>query len=135
VLAILLMPFQYPEWLETLLKRLGGTLVPIALVSVGYQLRLSAVRGKLPLLAFGLGFKLFAMPALAVLVFAGLLGARGETLQITVFESAMAPMIGAAIVALDHELDPPLVTLMVGIGIPLSFATVPLWWYLLKALA
>jgi predicted permease len=50
---------------------------------------------------------------------------------VTVFEAAMAPMIGASIVAIDHELDPPLVTLMVGLGIPLSFATLPVWWRLL----
>ena len=40
----------------------------------------------------------------------------------------MGPMIGASIVAIDHELDPPLVTLMVGLGIPLSFVTLPVWW-------
>ena len=34
------------------------------------------------------------------------LGARGETIQITIFEAAMAPQIGAAIVAVDHDLDP-----------------------------
>ena len=44
----------------------------------------------------------------------------------TIFEAAMAPQIGAAIVAMEHKLDPPLVTLMVGIGIPLSFLTLPL---------
>jgi predicted permease len=46
----------------------------------------------------------------------------------------MAPMIGAAIVATEHRLDPPLTTLMVGIGIPLSFLTVPVWWYVLEML-
>ena len=55
-------------------------------------------------------------------------------LSVTVFEAAMGPMIGASIVAMDHELDPPLVTLMVGIGIPLSFLTVPAWWHLLSFL-
>src|SRR6202011_3998113 len=44
VLALLLMPFEYPVWLNDLLRRLGGTLIPIALVSVGYQLQLSHVR-------------------------------------------------------------------------------------------
>jgi predicted permease len=43
-------------------------------------------------------------------------------------------MIGASIVAMDHELDPPLITLMVGIGIPLSFLTVPAWWHWLSFL-
>ena len=46
-------------------------------------------------------------------------------LNVTVFEAAMGPMIGASIVAMDHELDPPLLTLMVGVGIPLSFLTLP----------
>jgi malate permease and related proteins len=45
-----------------------------------------------------------------------------------VFEAAMAPMIGGAVVAAQHRLDPELTTLMVGVGIPLSFLTLPLWW-------
>ena len=46
ILALILTPFAYPAWLEDVLRRLGATLVPIALVSVGYQLRLSHVQGK-----------------------------------------------------------------------------------------
>lgn len=130
--ALLLMPVPYPSWAEGLLRRLGTTLVPLALVSVGYQIQWSAVRGKLGELIAGLGFKLVVAPALVALLFAGLLGARGETIQITIFEAAMAPQIGAAIVAVDHDLDPALVTLMVGIGIPVSFLTLPLWWQFLK---
>ena len=53
VLAIVLMPFEYPLWIEDLLKRLGATLVPIALVSVGYQLQFSHVRGRMQALAGG----------------------------------------------------------------------------------
>ena len=62
VLALLLMPFEYPVWLDDLLKRLGATLVPIALVSVGYQLQLSQVRGKATALTVGLVFKLALAP-------------------------------------------------------------------------
>jgi len=40
-------------------------------------------------------------------------------------------MTGASIAAREHELDPPLLTLMVGIGIPLAFLTLPLWHRLL----
>jgi malate permease and related proteins len=49
-------------------------------------------------------------------------------MRITLFESAMAPQIGASIVAIQHGLNPPLVTLMVGVGTLLSFVTLPLWW-------
>jgi malate permease and related proteins len=134
VLALLIMPFEYPVWLDDLLKRLGATLVPIALLSVGYQLQLSHVRGKMQPLIVGLLFKLVVGPTLVLLLFAGVLGAQGQMLSVTVFEAAMGPMIGASIVAMDHELDPPLVTMMVGIGIPLSFLTVPAWWRLLSFL-
>jgi predicted permease len=128
VLAFILMPVAYPAWLDDLLQRLGSTLIPIALVSVGYQLHLSQVRGKALPLATGLVFKLAIAPALILLLFAGLLGERGAVLQVTVFEAAMPPMIGASIVAMDHELDPPLLTLMVGVGIPLAFLTLPVWY-------
>jgi len=132
LVALALMPLTYPEWLYTLLQRLGSTLVPLALVSVGYQLRLSQIRGRLPLLGVGLAFKLLIGPLLIFLMFIVLLGQRGPVIQVTVFEAAMGPMIGAAIVAMDHDLDPALVTLMVGIGIPASFVTLAGWWWLLQ---
>jgi malate permease and related proteins len=134
VLALLLMPFEYPAWLDELLKRLGATLVPIALVSVGYQLQLSQVRGKAFALSVGLLFKLVIGPALILLLFAPLMWNDRPTLDVTVFEAAMGPMIGASIVAMDHELDPPLLTLMVGVGIPVSFLTLPIWWHVLNLL-
>jgi malate permease and related proteins len=131
VLALVLMPFEYPPWLAELLKRLGGTLIPLALVSVGYQLRPSAVRGKATSLATGLIFKLALGPMLILVLFVGIFGVEGQPMRVTVFEAAMPPMIGASIVAMNHELDPPLLTLMIGVGIPLSFLTLPIWWYLL----
>jgi malate permease and related proteins len=135
LVALALIPLPYLLWLDDLFKRLGATLVPLALVSVGYQLRLSQVRGRVRQLALGLAFKLVIGPALILLLYAGVIGARGTVIQVTVFEAAMGPMIGAAIVAMDHDLDPALVTLMVGIGIPLSFVTLPAWWWVLEGLA
>jgi len=131
IIALLLMPFAYPVWVDDLLKRLGATLVPIALVSVGYQLQVSHVKGKAAALTVGLFFKLIIGPALVLLVFMGPLRSDWQVLSVTVFEAAMGPMIGASIVAMDYELDPPLVTLMVGVGIPASFLTLPAWWYVL----
>jgi malate permease and related proteins len=68
---------------------------------------------------------------LAVL-YVGVLRMTGELMRVTVFEAAMGPQIGGAIVAIQHGLNPPLITLMVGIGITLSFLTLPLWWYALQ---
>lgn len=135
VVAFALRPFELPDAVLAILRRLADTLVPLALVSVGFQLRLSQIGGRIPVLALGLGFKLVLGPALVLIVLVGLLGQTGNVIRVTVFEAAMGSMIGAAIVAMDHDLDPSLVTLMVGLGIPLSFLTLPGWWWVLERLA
>ncbi len=133
-LAFLLAPVEYPAWVAGLLHRLGDTLAPLALVSVGLQLRLDQLRGNRVLLGLGLGFKLVLGPLLLALIYVGLLSRDGETTQVTLFESAMGPQIGGAIVAMQYGLNPTLITLMVGIGIALSFLTLPLWYLAMAAL-
>ncbi|UCH52980.1 MAG: AEC family transporter [Pseudomonadota bacterium] len=135
LLALVLMPVHYPPWAVGLLDRLGGTLVPLALVSVGYQIQFGEMQGRVTELSIGLGFKLLLAPLVIGVIYAGLFGGRGEITQITIFEAAMPPQIGAAIVAMEHDLDPQLVTLMVGVGIPLSFLTLPLWYQALSLMA
>jgi malate permease and related proteins len=44
----------------------------------------------------------------------------------------MGPMIGGAIVATQYGLDPPLVSLMVGIGTIAAFLSLPVWFYALS---
>jgi len=128
VLALALSGVDYPPWFASLLKRLGDTLAPLALVSVGLQLRLDQLAGNRATLGIGLGFKLVLGPLLLALIYFGLLHRTGETTRITIFESAMGPQIGGAIVAIQYGLNPALITLMVGVGITLSFLTLPLWW-------
>jgi malate permease and related proteins len=128
IVALALMPVSYPAWIVSVLSRLGGTLAPLALVSVGLQLQLGALRGNRGPLAMGLGYKLVLAPLLVTLVYVGFIGLRGPTTQVTLFEAAMAPQIGGAIVATQYGLNAPLISLMVGIGTVLSFITLPIWW-------
>jgi predicted permease len=131
VLAFALMPFEFPGWVVEALKRLGDTLAPLALVSVGLQLRFSQTAGLKTALATGLGFKLLLAPAVLAFLYFGILGTTEEDTRVTLFEAAMGPQIGGAIVAVQHGLNPPLISLMVGVGISLSFLTLPLWSYAL----
>ena len=39
----------------------------------------------------------------------------------------MAPMVSAAILADQHNLDPPVANTLLGVGTLLGFVTVPLW--------
>jgi predicted permease len=132
-IALLLIPVPFADWFMVLLKRLGDTLAPLALLSVGLQLRLGHVAEHKRNLAIGLAFKLVLAPLAIYLLYVQLFGAHGQAIQVTLFEAAMPPMITAAIVASEHDLDPPLANLMVAVGLILSFFTLGAWWYLLRA--
>jgi predicted permease len=132
MLALVLRPVIFPDWGVTILEKLGGTLTPLALVSVGFQLQFGGMKAIAKPLAAGLSFKLLIGPAIIYLLYVILLGANGTVVQVTIFEAAMAPMITAGIIAIDHDLRPQLVGMLVGIGIPLSFVTLHLWHMLLS---
>ena len=132
IIAVLLIPMSYPEWMSAVLKRMGDTLAPLALLSVGFQLRLGHLKGNAGKLAIGLGFKLVLAPLVLFLLYVPLLHAQGQAIQITLFEAAMPPMITSAILATEHDLDPPFATLMVAVGLICSFATLAAWWWLMR---
>jgi len=134
VIALLLIPAVYPEWFTVVLKRLGDTLAPLALLSVGFQLRLGHLAGNVRNLTLGLVFKLLLIPLVMYLLYVPLLGAHGQAIQVTLFESAMPPMITAAILATEHDLDPPLATLMVAVGLVISFFTLTVWWWVMRGI-
>jgi predicted permease len=132
IIALLLRPVDYAPWFVELLTRLGETLAPLALVAVGFQLRLGHLATHGSKLAVGLLFKLLLAPLLIYLLYVNLLGAHGLPIQITLFEAAMPSMSIAAIIASEHNLDPPLATLMVSVGLLISFVTLRGWWGVLR---
>ncbi len=117
-----------------MLRRLADTLAPLAPVSVGLQLRFDEIRDTRVPLAIGLAFKLLLGRLLLAGLYVGLLHMTGNVARVTLFESAMGPQIGASIVAIQHGLNTPLITLLVGTGITLSFLTLPMWWYFLQGI-
>jgi len=130
--ALLLFSVPYPDWANTILLRLSDTLAPLALLSVGLQIRFRAIKGRVPPLLLGLFFKMVLAPAVIFILYSMIPGIKRDLFHISIFEAAMAPMITAGIVAADHDLDPELSALMLGIGIPFSFLTLPVWyWFLL----
>src|SRR5262249_34961473 len=116
----------WPGWCAEVLTRLGDTLTPLALFSVGLQFRFGDLAHHAPRVAAGLSWKLLLAPLL-VLVTAQLLGHHGLVATVAVLQCAMAPMISAGILAEQHGLDPPLANTTVGIGILVSLLSVPVW--------
>jgi predicted permease len=134
--AVMLHRFRFPTSVDFVLSLGMKALVPLALISVGGALRFDRARlekARVPL-TLGLLYKLLLAPLMMALFLLVGLGVRGEAVRITVLESAMGPMITAAIVAEEYGLDAELCSLMVGVGVPLCLVGVPLWAKLLEFL-
>jgi predicted permease len=118
---------EWPAMVQDALERIATTLVPVALVSVGTQVRfgLGPLRAEGRGLVFGLGYKMALAPVM-IFLFAVIFGISDPTREIAVLEAGMAPMITATVLAMEAGLAQSLGALMLGIGIPLSLVTVPL---------
>ena len=112
---------------ENLLKSLAAILTPLALISVGLQLKGNEIKHDLKFLGLGLGFKLIFAPIIIFLLYS-IAGVSGMPFKISVIEAAMAPMITSTIVAQTYGLHPRLAGSMLGLGVPLSFLTLGLWY-------
>ncbi|PSL04458.1 AEC family transporter [Cecembia rubra] len=120
-----------PEFLSIPLDIIALSLTPVALTSVGLQVKVSLPAIKNPYLWTGLGYKLLFIPFFVLILFKYLFQLDGLVLQVSVIESAMAPMITGSIIAISHGLEPKLASLLVGVGIPLSFVTIAGWYWVL----
>nr|WP_294933773.1 AEC family transporter [uncultured Flavobacterium sp.] len=123
---------DFPEMLQSVFQRLGTTVTPIALVSVGMQLEFDSKSKHWKFLTLGLFFKLLIMPAFFYLVYVWFLNGSGLEVQVSILEAAMAPMITGTIVASTYGLKPKLSSMMIGFGIPISFITLIFWYFILQ---
>ncbi len=133
-LALNILGIHFPDYLKDVFQRLGSTVTPIALVSVGLQLRIERRSKHWRFLILGLLYKLILAPAVIYLLYVALLHESGSVVQISILETAMAPMITASIVAAQYGLKPRLASMMVGFGIPLSFLTLAIWYLIIRGL-
>ena len=127
-LVLLLSGFSLGEWLTRPLEMLGATLTPIAMVSIGLQLK-NPFRGKADweALSWGLFSKLLLAPALISVLYLFVFNLRGMPVNVSILEAAMGPMVTPSIIAMEKNLNPPLASLLIAVGIPLSLATVFAW--------
>ena len=121
-----------PDWIADVLEPIAATLTPLALAAVGYAIRIDRMRERVAALGIGPTFRLVLAPLAMFIMYAALGTLRDDPVaQVTVFEMAMPPMLGASVIAMDHGLEPDLVALLIGIGIPLAMVTAPAWWWIL----
>jgi predicted permease len=114
----------WPPAIESLVGRIGATLTPVALFSIGLQFRLHLDRSRLGAAALALGWKLALAPVVIYLLGRSL-GAGGLVLAVGVLQSAMAPMVSTSILAAQYKLDHEVANMALGAGLVISLLSVP----------
>lgn len=123
---------DFANELQSVFQKLGSTVTPVALIAVGLQLKIEQRSKHWRFLFLGLGYKLLITPAIFFVLYKIICNAKGLAIDVSIMESAMAPMITAAILASSYGLKPKLSSMMIGIGIPLSFLTLAFWYFILN---
>lgn len=129
---MLLTNVHFSEDLRTVLSKLMATVSPLALVSVGFQLRIEKRSKHWKFLGLGLLYSLLIWPIACFVIYCLIFKQGGLPIKVSIMEAAMPPMITGAIVAVQYGLKPRLANMMIGIGIPLSFLTMAVWYYFLE---
>jgi len=124
--------FDFVNEMQIVFQKLGATVTPVALIAVGLQLTFERKSKHWGFLTLGLAFKLLIMPAFFCVFYLFILGKTGKVFDVSIMESAMAPMITASILASTYGLKPKLSSMMIGFGIPLSFITLAFWFWILQ---
>jgi predicted permease len=131
MLGLVARSWPYPEKLAQALQNIALTLVPVVMTAIGLQLRLRVPPKVVAPLGFGLAVKLLVAPLSALLV-CRLSGLSGMVADVSILEAAMPPMVTAGALAVIAGLDADLAAALIGIGIVLSFGTLPAIYWLVK---
>jgi predicted permease len=110
-----------------ILDLLGKFMVPLAILSLGLQFKLSLKEIEWKKLSAGLFYKLLLAPFIVYVLFQFVLHKQGELYTVSVLECAMPPMITSSILAIEYNLDEKLANALPTIGILFSIPTLLFW--------
>lgn len=128
LVALLVPESMVPALLASLLDLVGITILPLAMLIVGLQLKIRIAPEHLrPMLAV-IGGKLLLTPLL-VFYLGRVIAVEPSIQQATFLQSAMPPMVTPAILLIAARIAPEFVASTLGISTLVSFVTVPFWVY------
>ena len=118
------------EFIQTMVTPLSQGIIPLAMIAVGLQFQRASKDLGLPL-TLGLSYKMILSPLLTLLFFI-MFGLLDRPEKVLIFQSAMPPMITAAILASEKGLHKNLSISLTGLGLLLSFIILPACFSLLR---
>ncbi len=129
--ALVLSQFIDFTFAEPLFDKLAATLSPLALFSVGLQLKFNGWKKLIPQMSVSLLYKLIIAPTI-ILGLALLLGIKGNIAKITVFEAAMPTVVTSSIIAEQFRLNTKLTNLIIGFSIIVGLFTSAIWYEIIE---
>lgn len=124
--------YDFDTNVQFVFQKIGSLVTPLALLSVGLQLRFERNSKHWEFLTLGLFFKLIITPLLFLVLYVFILKQNSSVIKVTIMEMAMAPMITGSILASTYGLKPRLSSMMIGFGIPASFITLAVWYFIIS---
>jgi len=124
IIALCMYGKSYPEWLSTLFSMGAASMVPVVMVAIGFQMRLLLPKDELLSLAGGLTIRLLLTP-IVFLYCCKIAGLSSPATLVSLFETAMPPMVTAGALASIAGLKPRLSSAMAAYGILFAFFSLP----------
>jgi len=131
-LGMSFLDWKTPEFLIPLASIIAKTMVPVSIFAIGIRFSVDFESLRSNHFWLAMSYRLILAPGLVWLIYRNFPSMDDLTLQATVLESGMAPMITGSLVAIQYGLRPKLAALLSGLGIPISIVTVIIWYYLMK---
>lgn len=129
--AFRLIPFKIPTELFVPLQSLAQTATPVALFAIGVQLDLKGILDwKLPALL--LSGKMILAPLIIYIYIYIMESAFSNQWRMILLEVAMPPLISGVALSIKAKLNVRLALNSVTFGLFVSFATIPIWIYLMN---
>lgn len=110
---------------------LGKWMIPLAILSLGMQFKLTLNEIPWKKLSAGLLYKLVVAPLIIYILFYLVLHKTTEIYKVSILECAMPPMITSSLMATEYDLDTELANVLPTIGILASIPTIIIWKWIL----
>lgn len=129
--ALILSQFIDLSPAEPFFDKLAATVGPLALFSVGLQLKFNGWRKLWSQISMSMVYKLMIAPAVVMLL-ALVIGIKGDVAKISIFEAAMPTLVTSSIIAEQFKLNTKLTNLIIGISIIVGFFTAAFWYEMIE---
>lgn len=131
MVAIFLKIFVLPEFFLSGVEKLSAVLLPIVTIAVGMKIDIRHIKQTMTSTSMILVSKMLMVPLFIYILLLPFGVLDKEPFRVALIESAMPPMVMVVVFASRYGLDKELAVSAVALGIFISFATMPILYFMI----